>query len=113
MTTKPRMVQSRPAMPSQVSGKSCHSGKVPESLRCSFIFTPHAHRKKATVGAITSTMTRRMTRSMAGLPAVRQHEVQILEHAGRRSPDVAIAVGHGVVTPLAALPDAAVDAMVL
>src|SRR5215213_5483425 len=141
MTTKPMIVQARPAMPSQVSGSSCHSGRVPAILRCSLIFTPHAHRKKATVGAITRTRTRAMMRSMGlvlmgaqggrvrrdpargpeDLEAIRsghaltaiQDEVQVLQHTGRRPPDVAIAVGHGVVTPLAALPDAAVDAMVL
>src|SRR5215216_3324827 len=111
MTTKPMMVQTRPAMASQVSGRSCHSGSVPATLRCSLIFTPHAHRKKATVGAITRTRTRRRMRSMT-LTAV-QDEVQILEHARRRPPDVAIAVGHGVIAPLATLPDAAVDAVVL
>src|SRR6185369_10778218 len=147
MTTKPMIVQTRPAMASQVSGRSCHSGRVPASFFCSLILTPHAHRKKAAVGAITRTMTRAMIRSMALVPfllldrarlarlmsardargpeeheslhfghaltAVRQHEVQILQHTGRRPPDVAIAVRHGVETPLAALPDAAVDAMVL
>src|SRR4029450_3888116 len=111
MTMKPMIVQISPAMPSQVSGRSCHSGRVPATLRCSLIFTPHAHRKKATVGAITRTKTRRMMRSMA-LTAV-QDEVQILEHARRRPPDVAITIGHGVVAPLAALPGAAVDAVVL
>src|SRR5687768_8955985 len=138
MTTKPMIVQARPAMPSQVSGRSCHSGRVPAILRCSIIFTPHAHRKKATVGASTRMRTRAMMRSMAlvlplpdrahparlmsaqgrvrrdpargpedheaiqsghALTAI-QDEVQILQHTRRGPPDVAIAVGHGVVTPL-------------
>src|SRR5258708_32882781 len=51
------MVQARPARASQVIGSSCHSGRVPSSLRSCLIFTAHAHRKKAAVGAITRTIT--------------------------------------------------------
>src|SRR5512139_1068665 len=113
MPMKPMIVQISPAMASQVSGRSSHSGRVPATLRCSLIFTPHAHRKKAAVGAVTRTRTRRMMRSMGlvlplpdrahlarlmsardargredheaiqsghALTAVRQDEVQILQH---------------------------------
>src|SRR6185436_4866427 len=62
ITRKPTIVQTRPAMPSQVIGSSCHSGRVPATLRSFLIFTAHAHRKKATVGAMTSSRTSRTTR---------------------------------------------------
>src|SRR3954462_5744132 len=55
MTMKPTIVHSSPAIASHVSGRSCHSGRVPASLRCSLIRTPHAHRKNAIVGAMTRT----------------------------------------------------------
>src|SRR6266850_4487528 len=42
-----------------------------------------------------------------------EDELQILEHTCRSAPDVALAVGHGVVAPLAALPDTAVEPVVL
>src|SRR6266851_8820602 len=140
------MVQARPAMASQVIGRSCQAGRVPASLRCCLILTAHAHRKKAAVGAITRTntnMTTRMGLLLAGsaplqwriivepqrrrrhwsgaLPAMKVHalpirgedELQIFKHTRRRAPDVALAVGHGVVEPFAALPDAAGEPMVL
>ena len=53
-----------------IIGMSCHSGRVPASLRSCLIFTPHAQRKKAAVGAITSTMTSKTMRM--GFSALRQ-----------------------------------------
>src|SRR5215216_4978251 len=100
MTTKPMMVQTRPAMASQVSGRSCHSGRVPATLRCSLIFTPHAHRKKATVGAITRTRTRRRMRSMGlclPLPD-RAHPARLMSALEARGPKdhEAIQSGHAL-----------------
>src|SRR5215813_15386924 len=116
MTMKPAMAQSRPAMPSQVQGRSSQAGRVPASLRCSLILTPHAHRKKAPVGASTSTSTRKMTRSMvlSGASLHRsQNKLQVLQHTGGRAPDVAAPIGHGVEGPPAALGrDAAVQPVV-
>src|SRR6266536_1619397 len=130
---RPAMVQTRPAMASQVRGMSCHSGRVPASLRSCLILTAHAHRKNAAVGASTRARTRSMMRMAApSLPLCRicerqpvlhdlcsalagsgQDEVQILQHTGSSTPDLALTIGHGVETPLAALIDAAVDVMVL
>src|SRR6185437_5098568 len=121
MTMKPMIVNTRPAIASQVSGMSCHSGRVPASLRSCLILTPHAHRKKAAVGASTSTMTSKTMRM--GIPALgkplrrrrllrRQDKVQVLQHARCRAPDVPLAVRHGVVTPLAALVLAAADLVI-
>src|SRR5215207_6303280 len=89
MTTKPMIVQARPAMPSQVSGRSCHSGRVPAILRCSLILTAHAHRKKATVGAITSTRTRAMIRSMASVLPLpdRAHLARLMSARDARGPE--------------------------
>src|SRR6476659_6593452 len=42
----------------------------------------------------------------------RQDEVKVLQHAGSRAPDVALAIGHRVVAPLAALVLPAVDLVV-
>src|SRR6476661_3924156 len=42
----------------------------------------------------------------------RQDEVKVLQHAGSRAPDVALAIGHRVIAPLAALVLPAVDLVI-
>src|SRR5438477_563970 len=81
------------------------------------ILTAHAHRKKAAVGAITRMITSRTMRSISSsslLGARRQNDLQVLQHACRCTPNITLAIGHGVEAPLAAFGDlAAVDAVVL
>src|SRR5216683_1357440 len=115
------MVHRSPAMASQVIGMSCHAGRVPASLRSCLILTAHAHRKKPAVGAITKMRTKRMTRMELLRTPVRnpsvggagEDELKILKHTGSCAPDVALTVGHGVIAPLMALPDTALDLVVL
>src|SRR5262245_10575683 len=110
---KPAIANISPTMLSQVSGRSCQAGKVPASLRASFIFTAQAHRKKAAVGASTSTTTRTTMRSIALLSARgSQNKLQVLQHTGSRSPDVALAIRHGIEAALAALRHPAIEPMV-
>src|SRR5690349_12936421 len=118
MTMKPAMAQTSPAIASQVSGMSCHAGRVPASLRSSLMRAPHAHRKNAAVGAITRIRTSRTMRmDSVGASSRRrllrgEDEVQVLQHAGRGAPDVALAIRHRVVAPLAALVWAAGDLVI-